>query len=114
MAIEITRDMKRHDELAGLPGRRADTGDEGCERKPTRAIAACKLHFGVERQQSRHAVGRRRGVADIARDRPGVLDLTAADLARRLLQPIEHRRQVAFDQFAPGGGGAQPPAGGCL
>ena len=60
--------------------------------------------------RQRHAVGRRRGVAQIAGDRAGILDLAATDLACRLLQAVEQGRQVGFDQLAPGRRRAQPPA----
>ena len=52
-----------------------------------------QLDLRVEDQQRRHAVGGRRGVAEIAGDGAGILDLHGADLARRLLQRIEGRRQ---------------------
>ena len=47
------------------------------------------LDLGVECQQAGHAVGRRRGVADVAGQGAGVLDLAAADLAAR---PASGRR----------------------
>ena len=76
-----------------------------------RAGEAGELDLGIERQQRRHAVGRRRGVADIAGERAGVLDLAAADLARRLLQPVEAaaaaRRAISS---APGDAGADAEA----
>ena len=104
--------MKGRDELAGQQRRLADAGDERSERQAASAVAARHLDFGLEGQQGRHAIGRRRGVADVARDRAGILDLAAADLARRLLQPVEQGRQAGFDQFAPGRRGAQAPAVG--
>jgi hypothetical protein len=55
--------------------------------------------------------GGRAGVAQIAAERAGVLDLHAADLARGRLQPVEQRRQAGLDHIRPGGRGAEAPAG---
>ena len=106
--------MECHDQFARLPLRLAHAGDECGEWQAARAGMVRKLHLGIERQQRRDAVGGRRGVADVSRDRTGVLDLAAADLARRLFQAIEQRRQMCLDDVAPGRGGAQSPAGGSL
>ena len=85
-------------------GRLPIAGEE-LARSGTRAAAAGTGDFdlGVEREQVGHAVGRRRGVAEIAGDRAAVLDLHAADFARGQLQAVEQRRQVGRDQLAPGG-----------
>src|SRR6185437_1036995 len=56
---------------------------------------------GIEYEEAGHAVRRRRGVADIAGERAGVLDLDAADLARRQLETGEPGRQVGGDELAP-------------
>jgi hypothetical protein len=65
---------------------------------------------GAEREQHRRAVGGRRCVAEIAGDRACVLDLHAADLARRRLERSEERRQVGADDVGPGRGRADRPA----
>ena len=76
------------------------------------ALAARALQddAGAEREQHRRAVGRRRGVAEVAGDRAGVLDLHAADLARRRLERGEERRQVGADDVGPGRRRADRPA----
>ena len=112
---------------AGLPGRRLRHNDRGHQlvgsalgppvaeneigqRHPLDPGQRGQLDRGVEAEQRRHPVGRRRGVAEIAGDRPGVLDLRAADLAGGELQGLEQRRQIGRDQLAPGGAGADPPS----
>ena len=71
------------------------------------AARALQHDLRAERQPDRRAVGRRRGVAQVAGDGAGVLDLHAADFARRLLQRVEERRQVGAQHVGPGGGGAE-------
>ena len=105
-------DVQGDHEFAGTQVGAANTGDELLERQATGRGTACDLDLGAQRQQARHAICGRRGVAEIAGQRAGVLDLAAADLARGLLQAVEQRRQVGFDQLAPARGGTQPPASG--
>ena len=50
-----------------------------------------------------NTVASRRGGADIADQRAAVLDLRAADLARRELEAVKQRRQRAPRQLGPGG-----------
>ena len=104
--------MDRDDQFAGYQRGAAHAGDELAERQAARRGPARDLDLSVERQQARHAIGRRRGVAEVAGQGSGVLDLPAADLARGLLQAVEQGRQIGLDQLAPGRGGAQPPAPG--
>ena len=59
------------------------------KRQDADARRRAQLHLRIEDQQRRHAVGGRRGVAEIAGDRRHVLDLHRADLARGLLQRVE-------------------------
>jgi hypothetical protein len=60
--------------------------------------------------EDRHAVGRRRGIADVAGDGAGVLDLHAADLACRRLESVEERRKVGAQDVGPGRRRADVPA----
>ena len=110
-------DRQRHDDggedLVGFALGLAIAGDEFCERQAPCASAGQQLHFGIEGQQRRHAVGGRRGVAEIAGDGGAVLDLDRADLARRRLQRIEAGGERRGDQLAPGGAGADPHMIGC-
>ena len=69
-----------------------------------RTTAGCQLKLGIQRQQGRHAIGRRRGIAQVADKRAGILDLPAAHFARRRLETIEQRRQIGGKQVTPGGG----------
>ena len=65
-----------------------------------------QFHLRLEGKQRRHAVGGRRGVAEIACDRSGVLDLHRADLAAGGLKRGESGRQAGADDVGPG----RPPA----
>src|SRR5205823_10727313 len=103
-------DMDGDHQLARPEGRAAIAGDEARERQVSRTAGSGELDPGVERKQRRHAVGGGRGIAEIAGERAGILDLPAADLARRLLQPVEQRRQWRVEKLAPGRRGAEPPA----
>jgi hypothetical protein len=78
--------------------------------KASRTGRRGELDLGPQRQQRRHAVGGRRGVAQIARHGAGVLDLHRADLARRRLQPVEGRRQVGADDVGPARARTDRPA----
>ena len=53
----------------GTPRRLAIAGDEIRQRQAPRAGAGQQLHLRIQGQQRRHAVGRRRGIAEIAGDR---------------------------------------------
>jgi hypothetical protein len=101
--------MDRHHQFTRRQRRAAHAGDELPKRQAT-VRGPGDLDLGVERQQTGHAIGRRRGVADIAGERAGVLDLAAADLAGGLLQAVEQGRQIGLQKLAPGRRGAQPPA----
>ena len=77
-------------------GRSPVAGDERRQRHDPRAARRGRdLDGRVERQEVRRPVGGGRGVDDVARHGPRVLDLPAADLARRGPQPVERRRQRA-------------------
>ena len=70
------------------------------------AHAGRQLHLRTQRHQGWNAVRRRRGVAQVAGHRTGVLDLLATDFTRCGFEGIELRRQRCGAQFAPGHGGA--------
>ena len=104
------RHMDGDGDFTWREGGAARAGDELPERQETPAGRTGDLDLGVEGEQTGHAVGRRRGVAEIAGERAGILDLPAADFTGGLLQAIEQGRQVGLYELAPGRGGAQPPA----
>ena len=101
--------MRDH-QLARRQRGAAHAGDELPERQAAAAGRPAISTSASSASRQRHAVGRRRGVAQIAGEGARVLDLPAADLAGGLLQAVEQRRQIGLDQLAPGRGGAQPPA----
>ena len=84
-------------------GCRAIAGEEVGRRNQGGRRRTGDLEGGVEGEQVRDAVARRRGGAGIADDRAAVLHLEPADLARGVLQAVEERRQVGADQVGPGG-----------
>ena len=86
-------DRCRDDLIAGASAVGAIAGDELRDRQcgPTPARPASRPR--VERQEVGRAVGGRRGVAEIAGERAGILDLAAADFAGSLLAAVEERRQ---------------------
>ena len=90
-------------QLVRRQGGSAIARDELGERQPTPSAQAGDLDGSIQRQQWRHAVGRRRGIADVAGDGAAVLHLQAADLARGLLEPLECRRQRRVSNLRPGG-----------
>ena len=83
--------------------------DEAFERQNPHAVERGQFNLGLEREQRRHAVGGRRGVAQIAGDCGAVLHLRRPDLARRLLQGAKRRRQPRASDLGPGHGAADPP-----
>ena len=80
-----------------------------CQRQRRVAARRTQFDLGIQDQQRRHAVGGRRGVAEIAGDGGDVLDLHRADFARGLLQRVESRRQGMADEIGPGRARADDP-----
>ncbi len=109
-AVRRHEDRRHH--LAGGEGRAARAGEELAERHGARAAGARDLHGRAERQERGDAVRRGGGVAQVAGDRAGVLDLHGTHFARRGLQAVECRRERGADDVGPGGGGADAPAAG--
>src|SRR5579883_1337121 len=100
-------DDDRGDDLVRREGRAAIARDEFSDRQAPRPATRRDLDFGVEDQKRRDAVGRWRGVAKIAGDRAAILDLHAADFARRLFQRVKGVRQASFGDVRPGERGAE-------
>src|SRR5690606_24985810 len=72
-------------------GREAIAQDEFAQGNPPRRLGGAQFDFRVENEQRRQAVGRWRGVAEIAGDRARVLNLDRTDLVRGQLQGVEGR-----------------------
>ena len=79
-------------------------------QNPRAAGGAGQFHLRPERQQRRHPVRGGGGIAEIAGNRPRVLDLHAAHGAGCLFQTVKAARQIGPYQIAPGGGRADAPA----
>ena len=82
-----------------------------------RAAAAARrpagqLDRGIERQQRGTPSAAGEALQRLPAIVPAFWICAAADLARRLLQPVEQRRQLGLDQFRPGRRRAEPPAVG--
>ena len=88
------RDLDGHHQLVRATGGSTAAEHEIGDADAALADGAAQHHDRIERHQHRRAVGRGRGIAEVAGDGAGVLDLHAADLARRELQAVEERRQV--------------------
>ena len=84
---------------------------EGGEGKAAAAGGGGELDLGVERQERRHAVGGGRGVAEVAADGAGGLDLPAAHLGGGGAERVAGRRQGRVADRRPGGAGPDPQAG---
>ncbi len=84
-------------------GGAAIAGDEACQRHAADTRCRGQLHFGIEGQERRHAVGGGRSVAEIAADGCPVLNLHGANLAGGLFQRVEGGRQRAAQNIAPTG-----------
>ena len=97
------RDQDGRRDLVGAQRDLARPQDEIRQSQPALAAAADQLDLRAERQQRRHAVRRRRGVAQVAADGAAILDLPPADLARGRLQAIELRRQRRLGDRGPAG-----------
>ncbi len=74
------------DELVGPPGGFPVAEQKVGQRQVPDTAERTQLHLGVQHHEGRHAVGRRRGVAEVAGDGARVLHLHRADLACRRLQ----------------------------
>ena len=98
----LGHDHRSH-ELPGAKRRSAVAEDEVGKRHGHSALDRSQFDAGIESEERWHAVGRRRGVAQVAAYRAGVLHLDAADLPRRPHQPIEPRRQTGLDNVGPCG-----------
>ena len=77
------RNVDRAHQLGLAPRGPAAAEHEVLERQPPRRPRRCAARPRRRARQRRHAIGRRRGVADVAGNGAGVLDLHAADLAGR-------------------------------
>ena len=86
------------------------TGQERGQRQGTDSGRRRDLDPGIEDQQRRNAIGRRRGVAQVAANGRGCLDLAGANLTCRQLQRIEGRRQIGGNDAAPACSRADAPA----
>ena len=60
-----------------------------------------KNHISVEGQKRRNSIGRRRRIAEIARDGGLILNLHGADFTRGGFQSVEARRKRCGEEFAP-------------
>lgn len=78
--------------------------DELGQRQGSCALLRTQFDHGIQRQQRRHAISGRRGVAQVAADAARVLHLTGADLQCRLLQAAKCRRQIGGCNLGPSGG----------
>jgi hypothetical protein len=72
--------------------------DEVLQRHQPVAAATSEFNLRIQRQQWRHAIGRWRGIAQVAGDGCPVLDLHGPNLARSLLQRVKGGRQVPRPQ----------------
>jgi hypothetical protein len=78
------------------------------QRHSTQSPLRSEFNFGAEDQERRHAIRRRRSVADIAGDSAAILDLDGADIPRRGLQRVEGGRQIRLHDVSPSGSRADP------
>jgi len=98
-----------HELVVGTRGA-AVAEHELVDRELAHSARALQDDARAHREQRRRAIGGRRRVAEVAGDRSRVLDLGAADLARRRLQRGEERRQLGAGDVAPGRRRADRPA----
>jgi len=83
------RHEHRGHQLVGCAGGAPVAKHELAERERPHAAHRRELHLGAERKQGRHAIGRGRSVAEVARDGPCVLNLDATDFPRGELHRFE-------------------------
>ena len=97
-------------DLVRLSQRLAIAGHEFFQRN--RSLSAMRMQFdlGIEDQKRWDAVCRRRCVADIPRNRTGVLDMPPADLPRGALKREKGRGKVGLGDVCPTRGGADADA----
>ncbi len=98
------------DDLPRLQGRLAIAGDKIAQRQHAPSRSRGEFHAGIQRQKGRHAISRRRGIAEVPRDGAAVLDLDGAHLTGGCLQRIKGRRQAGTDNVAPCCGGSEAEA----
>ena len=104
------RDPDRGQDLIGSDGGAPVAQKEVAHRQAAGAPRAHELQAGVENQPVGGAVGGGRGVAQIAPEGGGVLDLAAADGAGSGAQTRGPGGQRGGHEVAPGGKGTQTPA----
>jgi hypothetical protein len=74
------------------------------------AVRRLQQHLRVQRQPDGRAIRGWRRIAQVAAECGGVLDLLAADFARREPQRVEEQRQLGALYVSPGRRRAEPPA----
>ena len=107
-------DDDRGHQLVRGEHRLAVAGDEPVERQAPPAAARRQLDHRIKGEQWRHTIGRGRGIAEIAGDRAGVLDLHRSNFSCRLLQAVESRREICSNEIGPAGQPTDAPPGAAV